>query len=106
MGGDPLTWLIDMLDITGLAVMSFITGPVLIQFGYMFWLRRKLDKELQEAQDKKPGEDMKITDSVDDLSALMQWAMLTPAGKVFSLAAVPVNIDDDEDVDRLWDRMK
>jgi len=104
--------MMDMMGIEGLAFWSFITGPILIQFGYMWFLKNKLDREREEARAKvgktdEEGEieSMEITDSIDDLGALMSWATLTPAGKVIDLAAVPLDIEDDEDVHRLWDRM-
>jgi len=104
--------MMDSLGIEGIALWSFITGPIVIQFGYMFFLKHKLDKEREEAKERVGMKDedgnvesMAITDSIDDLGALMNWATLTPAGKVMSLAAVPLDLEDEEDVKRLWDRM-
>lgn len=104
--------LMDWLGIEGLAFWSFITGPILIQFGYMWHLKQKLDTEREEAlarvgtKDEDGGfQSMGITDSIDDLGALMIWATLTPAGKVMDLAAVPLEIEDEDDAKRLWDRM-
>uniref|UniRef100_A0A7S4RLE1 Uncharacterized protein n=1 Tax=Alexandrium monilatum TaxID=311494 RepID=A0A7S4RLE1_9DINO len=99
---DFMAW----MGIAGLAHVSFITGPILIQFGYMLCLNRKIRTELKEADGRFPGEDMEVMDSVDDLAALMNWAMLAPAGKVLEMAALPLNLDGDEDVERLWDGMK
>jgi len=105
-------WVMDLLGIEGLALWSFIAGPIIIQFGYMAYLNHKLDKERDEAKERVGMKDeegeivsMSITDSIDDLAALMTWATLTPAGKVMSLAAVPLELEDMDDVHRLWDRM-
>eukprot|EP00928_Gymnodinium_smaydae_P056092 TRINITY_DN39517_c0_g1_i1.p1 TRINITY_DN39517_c0_g1~~TRINITY_DN39517_c0_g1_i1.p1 ORF type:complete len:516 (+),score=66.39 TRINITY_DN39517_c0_g1_i1:48-1550(+) len=103
---DGLRQIADRIGIEGLAFGSFVLGPVIIQFSYMLFLRCKLKKELEEASEKKPGQVMDVTDSIDDLGALMAWARLAPAGKVMDLAAVPINLDGDEDVDRIWDRLK
>jgi len=93
------------VGIAGFAHLSFITGPIVIQFGYMFFLCFKIKEELAEAAEKTPGHDMDVTDSMDDLGALMQWAMLTPAGKVMDLAALPLRLEHEDDIERLWDRM-
>jgi hypothetical protein len=102
----------DWLGIEGLALWSFIAGPIIVQFGYMAFLNHKLDKERDEAKERVGMKDeegqivtMAITDSIDDLAALMTWATLTPAGKVMSLAAVPLELETMDDVHRLWDRM-
>merc|ERR1711956_29148 len=75
-----------------------------IQFGYMFWLRSQFQVELREAKTKQAGETLDITDSVDDLGALAEWAMLKPIGKVMELASVPIHLNSNADIDRLWDR--
>eukprot|EP00408_Alexandrium_pacificum_P022738 CAMPEP_0171184318 /NCGR_PEP_ID=MMETSP0790-20130122/15728_1 /TAXON_ID=2925 /ORGANISM="Alexandrium catenella, Strain OF101" /LENGTH=464 /DNA_ID=CAMNT_0011649313 /DNA_START=91 /DNA_END=1485 /DNA_ORIENTATION=- len=105
-GYGPWRSFIDWFGISGLAQVSFITGPIIIQFGYMVFLRCKLNKELREASERFPGEDMEVMDSMDDLAALMNWAMLVPAGKVLEMAALPINLDGEEDVERLWDGIK
>merc|ERR1712008_360490 len=104
--------MMDWLGVEGLALWSFIAGPIFIQFGYMLYLNHKLDKEREEAKARvgkcdEEGEilSMSITDSIDDLGALMTWATLTPAGKVLDLAAIPLELEDEADVHRLWDRM-
>jgi hypothetical protein len=95
------------LGISGLAILMFITGPIAIQFSYMLYLRRKLDREIAEAQEKQPGSDMHIIDSIDDLSAMMSWAMMKPVGQVFDLAAFPGSIKDPEEAAfRIWDHVR
>mmetsp|Transcript_55039 Transcript_55039/g.160634 ORF Transcript_55039/g.160634 Transcript_55039/m.160634 type:complete len:458 (+) Transcript_55039:61-1434(+) len=98
-------WLSNV-GIAELAQLSFITGPICIQFGYMLHLRHKLNRELKEAEERLPGQDMEVTDSIDDLAALMNWALLIPAGKVLEMAALPINLDGPEDAERLWDGIK
>lgn len=98
--------MMDLCGLRGLAFCSFIAGPIMIQFAYMLRVRRKIQIELKEAREKRPPVTaMNVMDSVDDLGALMGWAMLAPAARVMDLASVPLNLDDDADVDRLWDRM-
>jgi len=99
-----LGWFMGHLGIAGLSALSFLLGPLAIQFGYMFWLRRKFQVEFEEAQEKQAGQTLDITDSLDDLGALAEWAMLKPIGKVMELASVPIKLTSQEDVDRLWDR--
>jgi len=98
--------IMEFTGIHGLAVFSFLLGPIVVQFGYMLFLKNKLDTEMEDAKKAEPGKPMKIVDSIDDLGALMNWGMLNPAGKVLHLAAVPVNLDERDDIERLWDRMK
>merc|ERR1712203_783741 len=43
---------------------------------------------------------------MDDIGGLADWAMLKPNAFVFSLAAVPVVLEDDNDAERLWDRIR
>eukprot|EP00929_Paragymnodinium_shiwhaense_P026249 TRINITY_DN15647_c0_g2_i1.p1 TRINITY_DN15647_c0_g2~~TRINITY_DN15647_c0_g2_i1.p1 ORF type:complete len:432 (-),score=62.11 TRINITY_DN15647_c0_g2_i1:172-1467(-) len=94
------------MGISGLAVTSFIVGPVCLQFLYALRNRRKLKKTFKAHKDMEPGVNMFVADSMDELSGLMSWAGLEPAARVFDLASIPINLDEYQDVKRLWSRMK
>merc|ERR1712159_293318 len=76
----------------------------------MLWLRRKLQKEVRDLDDavKNPQgrQQMDVMDSVDDLGALMCWAMMGPAGRVLDLACIPTEVRGAKDLERFWDRLK
>jgi len=94
------------IGIAGVSMFFFLLGPIIIQFGYMFYLRNKLNKEIEEMKKKKPGQPMAITDSVDDLGALMAWATMVPCSKIFDMASIPVSMFAEGVPERLWDRIK
>jgi hypothetical protein len=91
-----------------LAILGFIIGPIVIQFSYMFLLVRNLNKEVRDlgSAENDSTEQMNVTDSLDDLGALMNWAMLVPAGRVLDLATIPPQLKTKADLERLWDRIR
>lgn len=102
-----LTEIMEVVGFANLAIGGFILGPIIIQFSYMFWLKKKLDEEMEEMKAKYgKHESMNMMDSIDDLGALMSWAGMVPAGRVLDLATIPTSLDDKHDVHRIWDRMK
>eukprot|EP00929_Paragymnodinium_shiwhaense_P026248 TRINITY_DN15647_c0_g1_i1.p1 TRINITY_DN15647_c0_g1~~TRINITY_DN15647_c0_g1_i1.p1 ORF type:complete len:473 (-),score=84.95 TRINITY_DN15647_c0_g1_i1:188-1606(-) len=94
------------MGISGVAVASFIVGPVCMGMLYALRWRKALVQEFETHKRMTPGENMKVADSMDELSGLMSWAGLEPAARVFDLASIPINLDEYDDVDRLWGRMK
>jgi hypothetical protein len=106
--------MIEAIGFSTLAVIGFIIGPILIQFGYMYYLKRKLDQEMQEMTEKtetNEHKDMEMMDSIDDLGAMMGWAMLVPAGRVLDLATIPTDLgnnpaENERVLVRIWDRIQ
>jgi len=94
------------LGISGFSLLCFVVGPLIVQQGYMLNLRAVLKKELSDIRNRQPGQPMNITDSIDDLGALLEWAMLVPAGKVMYYAKTPLAITSMKDVRRMVDRMR
>jgi len=98
--------LMQLVGFHWLAILGFIIGPVLIQFSYMLFLWRKLDQKVKELDTLDEAHKMNVMDALDDLGALMTWAMLTPAGKVLDLGTIPTQIATKNDLERLWDRLR
>lgn len=101
------TPVVEFIGIEGLSMLSFVAGPLIVQGGYMLWERSKAVKAMRRAfTERGPNESMGISNSADELSAIAEWAMMGPVGKVFDLAAIPLVLEDLNDAQRMWERMK
>jgi len=93
----------------GVSLLSMIIGPVVIQGSFMLFSFAEVRQGLQAARNDRMGVSglsMGVNMLLDDYGALADWALLKPAAKVFSLAAVPLHIEDISDATRLWERLR
>jgi len=96
--------IIDRMGLGGLAVASFTSGPLLFQGLCMLHSWKTFYAKRKEV--RNPEISMGMSKVMDDYAAVADWAMLNPLAKVFNLAAIPLQLEDDDDVYRMWDRMR
>lgn len=101
------------LGLGGAVVASYIVGAVLIQSLLMLTSLYTVCFYLHQAraatQDEECDESdlhMGMSECLDDVGVLADWAMLGPVAKVFSLAAIPLEFEDENDAYRLWEHIR
>lgn len=98
------------LGLGGIAILGLLGGAVAVQGGYALCcrhtVRQRLDYAASNIVGQMPGETMHMSTCIDEFGALAKWAMLDPVSRVFDLASVPTELDDMEDVKRLWGRLR
>jgi hypothetical protein len=92
-------------ELSGLCIISFV-GSFVVQGTLMLYSLRKIQLALRIARLRPEGESLSINHVLADYGVVANWAMLNPAAKIFSLAAVPVVLEDRNDAHRLWDQMR
>jgi hypothetical protein len=90
----------------GFALLSWMIGPVLIQGGTMLLHAKEFTNKLQCTKQSLSTESMGMAEVFDDFGAIANWSMLKPIGKLFSCAAVPLELADSNDAFRIWDKIK
>ena len=98
--------LVQRFGFGGFSVLLWVIGPVIIQGGIMLMHLRAFLKELTRCNVGPEGTSMGMSEVFDDLGAVANWAMLKPIGKLFSCAAVPLELVDENDAFRIWDKIK
>merc|ERR1712107_543799 len=90
----------------GFALLSWMIGPVLIQGGTMLLHAKEFTNKLQRTKQRLSTESMGMAEVFDDFGAIANWSMLKPIGKLFSCAAVPLELADSNDAFQIWDKIK
>eukprot|EP00927_Polykrikos_kofoidii_P051874 TRINITY_DN45650_c0_g1_i1.p1 TRINITY_DN45650_c0_g1~~TRINITY_DN45650_c0_g1_i1.p1 ORF type:complete len:466 (-),score=58.18 TRINITY_DN45650_c0_g1_i1:79-1476(-) len=93
------------LGIGGMAGLFFIVGPIVISGSYMAYCTTEVHRKLREF-DVSVGGPMKLATMIDDFAAMASWANLTPIATVLNRCAVPLNLDEDDDIVRVWEHIK
>lgn len=96
----------EVLGIGGVAAVSFAVGTLLLQGGLLLRTHLKISTQLAKTQDREATQSMGISSCIDDFSTLADLSCLAPVEKIFSLAAIPYELEDANDSFRIWDQMK
>ena len=67
---------------------------------------KEFTNKLQRTKQRLSTESMGMAEVFDDFGAIANWSMLKPIGKLFSCAAVPLELADPNDAFRIWDKIK